>query len=144
MAQDTGREFAQHLTTVEKNFEEFNPVPYHERSTDSLIFYFRDEPSYSERINKYLTIFLSRKNDSLVGVEVKGVSTIMRAVEGLGDVTVAGPVPVTDEDGEEIDFDVIVRCALVQPAEYPIGRHYQELDEITKGQRVKKRQLCDA
>lgn len=83
---------------------EFKPEPFYESKTDCLIYYHRNTPSYSRRINKYLTVFLADEDDTLVGIEIKGFSIIMKAVEGLGTVAVSEPVKVDGEDGESIDL----------------------------------------
>jgi hypothetical protein len=49
----------------------FVPRPYYEPETDALIYYFKNEKSYSKRITKYFTVFLSIADDSLIGFEVK-------------------------------------------------------------------------
>ena len=51
----------------------FRPEPFYEPATDSLIYYERDERSYAKRISRHLTVFLSVQDDTLVGVEIKGV-----------------------------------------------------------------------
>lgn len=61
----------------------FQAQPYYEPETDSLIYYFRDEQSYSKRITKHLTLFLSCNDDSLVGCEMKGIGANLRAALGL-------------------------------------------------------------
>lgn len=64
-----------------KSVREFQPVPYYESETDSMICYFHDIQSYSKRIDEYVTLFLAISDDSLVGVEIKGVSLIMKKEE---------------------------------------------------------------
>ena len=59
-------------------FGEFEPRPYYEPDSDSLVFYLRNEQSYRKRLNGLLTLFLSTKDDSLVGCEVKGVQRMLR------------------------------------------------------------------
>lgn len=64
-------EFADLLSNAELG--EFEARPYYEPETDAVIFYFRNERSYSKRITRYFTIFLSIDDDSLVGFEVTGI-----------------------------------------------------------------------
>ena len=55
----------------------FTPIPFWEPETDSLIFYFKNEPSYSRRLNPLMTVFLSARDDRMVGCEVKGIKRIL-------------------------------------------------------------------
>ena len=134
-------EFANHLKGVKSG--EFKPEPYYESKTDSLIFYRHNTPSYSKRINKYLTVFLSDDGDNLVGVEIKGLSVIMSAVENLGDVEMCDPVSINDDDGTSIDLSVFVRCSLVTDADdEPVkAKHYEELDRVARGVKIRP-ELC--
>ncbi|MBW3600831.1 MAG: hypothetical protein KY475_26640 [Planctomycetes bacterium] len=121
--------FAEHLKST--TLGDFEPRPYYEAETDSLIYYARHERSYAHRINKHLTVFLAMKDKSLVGIEIKGVNTILKAIEDLGDIEIAPPVQVKDEDGQVIDLSIMVRCALVpQPESEP---DYGALNEATRG-----------
>ena len=69
-------DLASHLKATE--LAEFAPTPYYEPETDSLILYFRDESSYSKRVTEYLTVFLDNSDNSLVGIEVTGVSRMLQ------------------------------------------------------------------
>ena len=51
----------------------FEPRPYYGSEEDSLTFYFDNAESYGKRVDELLTLFLSVKNDELVGCQVKGV-----------------------------------------------------------------------
>lgn len=135
-------EVAEYLTGVELGA--FQVRPYHEPETDSLICYFRDEPSISRRINKYVTIFVSRKDKSLVGVELKGVSVILRAVEGLGETgMIEEPIKVNLEGSEEtVDLDILVNCALISKKFNDVcGDNYTQLSRASEGVKVRKRDL---
>ena len=52
----------------------FNPKPYYEKHTDSLLFYFEDKRSFGRRINQYLTVFLAIDDHALVGFEIKRIA----------------------------------------------------------------------
>jgi hypothetical protein len=65
--------------------KEFRAEPYYDRDTDSLVFYERDVRSYAKRINKYLTIYLSCADDTVVGFKIKGVQRPLLAAKGLRD-----------------------------------------------------------
>lgn len=135
-------EFAQLL--LKAPTRKFDPQPYYESTTDSLIFYFRQEPSYSKRITKYLTVFLASQGDHLVGFEVKSLQTILKAIENLGDVDLADPVTVNFED-KEVSLHVIVRCALVPEHDEPVsGTQYEEIASKVRGVRVPLDRLCPA
>src|SRR5688500_3156060 len=88
---------------------EFTPVPYWEPETDSLIFYFRNEPSYSKRLNQLMTIFLSAADDKLVGCEVKGIKRILKRVKQFG-------IGISDH---KLDLKLVLFAALVPEPESP-------------------------
>lgn len=50
----------------------FNPLPFYESATDSLIVYMRDEKSYAKQVSQRVTLFLAIADDSLVGFELSG------------------------------------------------------------------------
>ena len=137
-------QLADHLTSV--TLGAFQPRPYYEPKTDSLIFYVRDVRSYGQRINKYFTVFLAVSDDSLVGFEVKGIkSTLMPAIEGLGDVNLVDSMPMKAPDGEPFDLEIIMRCALVPKHDVKVeGEQYAQLDNMAKGVKVRKGDLCGA
>jgi hypothetical protein len=66
---------AKYLKTAK--IAEFCPAPFYEPETDSLIFYIRNEQSYSRRLNAQLTLFLATKDRSFVGCEIKGVRQLI-------------------------------------------------------------------
>ncbi len=57
--------------------QEFRAEPFYESITDSLIYYARNERSYAKYIDKYLTIFLSIKDDTFVGFEITGLCALL-------------------------------------------------------------------
>ncbi len=124
---------------------EFKPAPFYDKADDSLVYYERNIRSYARRVNQFLTFFLACDDDTLVGLKVKSVKTIVKATEGLGAVTLAEPVAIAGEDGEEIDLAVMVRCSLVPSTDEPVsGRDYDQVEKITKGVRIHPSQLCPA
>ncbi len=64
----------------------FEPRPYYGSEEDSLTFYFNNAESYGKRVDELLTLFLSVKNDELVGCQVKGVR---KNLERLGHFGIA-------------------------------------------------------
>lgn len=68
-------------TTKPKGFE---PRPYFGPEEDSLTFYFDNAESYGKRVDELLTLFLSVKNDKLVGCQVKGVRKKLKRLGNFG------------------------------------------------------------
>lgn len=134
--------FAAFLQESSVNVVPFKAEPYYEPGTDSIIYYMRDERSYSTRVTKFFTLFLSTADDSLVGFEIKGVKTLAKAIEGLdGEYPVAKATGVKGEDGVEGDFSLFMRQALVPEHEQPVDAELQvELNNATRGVRVPRRQ----
>lgn len=131
-----------HLKSIEPR--QFKKQPYYEPETDSLICYFRDMPSYGKRVNNHLTVFLAQSDDSLVGIELAGLTLILRAVEGLGDIRIGDPLTVNNEDGDgSFPLSVLVRCALVPEAVVQVtGEDYEELTKATNGVQVSHKEMC--
>jgi hypothetical protein len=92
-------------------------------------------------VNKYFTIFLSRADDTFVGFEVKGVKTIVRACEDLGDVLVSDPFTVKDEDGEELDVCCMVKVAMFLKEEQPVREYLHDIATVSAGKKIRKREL---
>lgn len=143
-------QFAAHLREIEVGIvSEFNAEPYYEPHTDSIIFYLRDTRSYSQRVTKFFTLFLDAKDNSLVGFEIKGITILAAAVEGLGnEVPLVHPVQVTNEDGEEGNLEVLVRQSLVPAREWPVeGELREQLRKAVHGRvipRMKNQDACGA
>ena len=74
-------DFAEYLKT--SDLPAFSPKPYYERKTESLIFYMRNERSTSIRLNSMLTLFVSMKDKSLVGIEVKGIPRLLKIADSF-------------------------------------------------------------
>ena len=68
-------------TTKPKGFE---PRPYFGPEEDSLTFYFDNAESYGKRVDDLLTLFLSVKNDELVGCQVKGIRKNLKRLGNFG------------------------------------------------------------
>ena len=142
-----GSAFAEHLGSLTPDAE-FTVKPFHEVETDSLICYFKNTPSFCKRVNNYLTMFLAQSDESLVGIELNGVDTILSAIQDLGDVPMTKePVMVNREGGDgTMSLAIMVRCALVPDAdEEPIsGKCWDELTKATRRVRVPKRRRAHA
>ncbi len=137
--------FAAHLKRSTDVMGEFRSEPFYQTETDTLIFYFRDTPSYEKRITKYLTIFLAVEDDSLVGIEIKGIKVIMMAIQNLGDVPISEPIEVKDEDGELIHMSFVMHFALgFEQLEAISGTQYEQLRDQVKEFRVRRSDVCPA
>ena len=70
---------AEDLTRYMQQLEGQEPPPFtapqwrYGYAEDSLFFYFRSDESYARRLNNFVTLFLSREGDELVGCQVKGL-----------------------------------------------------------------------
>jgi hypothetical protein len=62
----------------------FKPRPYYGQDEDCLTFYFNNAESYARRVDELLTLFLSLKNDELVGCQVKGVRKNLKRLGQFG------------------------------------------------------------
>lgn len=114
------------------------PAPYYERRTDSLLFYTRDERSYGKRMNQLLTLFLSTKDSSLVGCELKGLRRICDRLERLG-----GKLGVAVLD-KKVKLGILMEIALAAPCDDPELEEYEhelgQLDEVE----IDREELCFA
>jgi hypothetical protein len=108
----------EYFDSLRSEVGEFTPRPYYEPEGDSLIFYARNEQSYAKRINSLLTLFLSSRDNSLVGCEVKGVQRMLR---------IAGDFGVLVHD-RKLKLGVFLAFALVPPPDDPAMQQYE--DEI--------------
>ncbi len=103
---------------------DFQAKPFYEPATDSLILYVRNEQSYGKRLNARLTLFLSTKDRSVVGCEVKGVSRILKAAEEL-------EVLVHDR---KIKLLILLKMARIPEPEDPVlaRRYDDELEQAVR------------
>ena len=74
---------------IETNWPTGDFVPYAQYGAedDCLIFYFREDADYAKRLNKRVTIFLAIDSHELVGVQIKGVRSVLEDI-GWFDVIV--------------------------------------------------------
>ena len=108
--------------SLKKNLENlpaFSARPYDEPEGDSLIFYARDEQSYAKRLNSLLTLFLSTKDDTLVGCEVKGVQRMLRLLR------LAGSFGVIVRD-DKLRLGILLFFALAEPPDDPSMAGFEE------------------
>jgi len=55
----------------------FKPHAFYSEASDSLTFYFSDEPDYAERLHSRVTVFYSMKDRQLVGCRIKNVKRVL-------------------------------------------------------------------
>ena len=65
----------------------FTPQPYYSAAGDSLMFYFKDEQSYAERIDDFLTVYRSTHDQGLIGCQIKGLPQTLKLL-GNFDLTI--------------------------------------------------------
>jgi hypothetical protein len=63
---------------------EFSPRPFYSRDGDSLLFHFRPEASYAERIDQFCTLYRTIESDELTGCQIKGVQCILKRLGDFG------------------------------------------------------------
>jgi hypothetical protein len=56
---------------------EFEPSCYLCEESDTLTFYFRNDPDYAKRLGKHVTLYLSLEKDELVGCQIKGIRAVL-------------------------------------------------------------------
>jgi hypothetical protein len=100
----------------------FEPRPYYGHDEDCLTFYFDNAESYARRVDELLTLFLSLKNNELVGCQVKGVRKNLKRLGQFG---------ISIKHGK-IRLDLVFHL-LAFLAEKPAQRkRYLELSERSK------------
>ena len=70
----------------------FTPRPFYSVEGDSLTFYFKDDESYRERVDDFLTVYKSIKTDKLVGCQIKGLPHALKLLGDFGLVIEDGSV----------------------------------------------------
>ena len=100
---------------------------------DSLFFYFRSDESYAHRLNSFVTLFLSREGDELVGCQIKG---LRRKLETDGSFCLS----VKRDD--RLELGLFFHLLAYETAE-PKPRDYLiELGQRAKGIRVDPKDLA--
>jgi hypothetical protein len=113
----------------------FRPKPYYSADGDSLTFYFKNEESYGERVDDFLTVYKSMKTGELVGCQVKG------AVEALGLLGDFGLL-IHDKPHSVLLGMIFMACMAANPPTIPATKMiYLELGKMTKGAVIPAREL---
>ncbi len=99
----------------------FEPCAYYGPEEDAVIFYFRNDPDYAKRINKWLTLYLSMDNGELVGCQIKGVGRVLEDLGAFG-VEVAH---------KEVELRILFLAFLKTATDDPRARkYYRELGQV--------------
>ena len=61
----------------------FKATPHYSDEGDCLTFYFKNVPSYRDRVDELLTVYLSLETDDLVGCQIKRIGRIMKRLRNL-------------------------------------------------------------
>ena len=62
----------------------FSPRPLYSRDGDSLFFYFKENPSYGERVDEFFTLYRSVETQELTGCQIKGIQCILKRLGNFG------------------------------------------------------------
>ena len=104
----------------------FTPQANYSAEGDSLTFFFRDEPSYRERVDDFLTVYRAVVGDELVGCQIKGLPDALKLLGDFG---------LLLEDGTIRLGMIFVACMAVSPE--PEGkRRYQELSAHIRNESI--------
>ena len=115
--------------------KQFTPKPYLEPETESLIFYVRDVPSYSHRLNEIFTLFLADSDNSLVGCEIKGVTRLLRRSAGFLSIV----------HDHKIKLTILIALALAPEPDADFAElddTLHQLREFARDQEVDTGELC--
>jgi hypothetical protein len=111
----------------------FSPQPHYSADGDSLTFYFKDEESYGERVDNFLTVYRSIKTDDLVGCQVKGLAKALKLLGDFGLVI---------RDGKVLLGLIFIACMAANPPPEPETKErYLELGRMTKKTTIPAREL---
>ena len=121
----------EHLKTTKP--KGFTPRPFYSVEGDSLTFYLKDEESYRERVDDFLTVYKSVKNEKLVGCQIKGLP---KAIKLLGDFGL-----FFIEDGSVRLGMIFIACMAACPE--PLAREqYRKLGKIAKQASIPAKELA--
>ena len=113
-----------------KKVKGFESRPIYSADGDFLSLYLSDEDSYSERVDDLLTVYLSVKNDALVGCKIKGVRRLLKTLGDFG-------VSVRDED---ISVSLLFLAATISSPDR--GDRYRQLGIQSRNLKIPKKTLA--
>ena len=64
--------------------EGFRPVPHYFPQGDFVTYYFRNDPSFAQRVDDLLTVFVAFDTKELVGCKIKGIKHILQTAGDFG------------------------------------------------------------
>ena len=108
----------EHLKTTKP--KGFAPRPFYSVEGDSLTFYFKDEESYRERVDDFLTVYKSIKSDKLVGCQIKGLPRALKLLGDFGLFIEDGPIRLSM---------IFIACMAATP-EAEAKKRYVELGKV--------------
>jgi hypothetical protein len=118
----------------------FKPKPHYSTDGDSLVFYFKDEESYGERVDNFLTVYRSIETDSLVGCQIKGLPAALKL---LGDFGLF--IEERSKDKAVRLGMIFMACMAATPSPEPQTKErYVELGKISKEATIPARELRSA
>lgn len=120
----------EHLKTTKP--KGFTPRPYYSVEGDSLTFYFKDEESYRERVDDFLTVYKSIKSDKLVGCQIKGLPKALKLLGDFGLMFI--------EDGSVRLSMIFMACMAASP-EAGARKRYVELGKFAKEASIPAKEL---
>ncbi len=109
----------------------FSPRPYYSAEGDCLVFYFKDEPSYGERVDDFLTVYKSVKANKVIGCQIKGLA---RALKLLGDFGV-----IVEDDSVRLGV-IFVACMAATP-QPEARKRYLELGKVARDASIPARDI---
>lgn len=96
----------------------FKSVPHYFASGDFVTYYFRNGRCYAERVDDFLTVFLTHETAELVGFKIKGVKHILET---------AGDFGVIVDDGE-VKLGLFFFLGATMAKDEAQKRRYEELE----------------
>ena len=95
----------------------FTPRPFYSVEGDSLTFYFKDDASYRERVDDFLTVYRSMKEGELIGCQIKGLSRALKLLGVFGCII----------EDESVRLEMIFLACMASTPERSARDRYLEL-----------------
>ncbi len=106
-----------------KTAQGFEPRPFYSPEGDFLVFYFREDEAFAERVDELLTVYRSMELREFVGCKIKGVRHLVETLRNFG-------VSIEPEDHSLRLSLLFLSAAYDRP---PDRRHYyEELGRFSK------------
>ena len=112
----------------------FRPIPHYFPQGDFVTYYFRNDPSFAERVDDLLTVFLTFDTKELVGCKIKGVKHILQT---------AGDFGVTLDDGD-VQLGLFFFVGASMAKEESQRKRYEQLRLVASAAILDKRELAGA